>query len=278
MKIPLFQLDSFSDQAFGGNPAAVCPLDDWLPDETLQAIAIENNLSETAFIVEAGASENDSEDESDDFDYHLRWFTPGCEVDFCGHATLASGQVVLSTLRPELSIVRFSCRAGIVSVSRSDENDGKLHMDAPNRKPDRAEPAPGLIAAMGAAPEEVWYAEVDNFMLVYRDAATVAALTPDFGALKACGKYGVIATAPGASGDCDFVSRYFVPSYGIDEDPVTGSAHCTSAPYWAERLGKNELFARQISARGGEIWLVVSDDRVRISGHCVPVIEGVLTI
>lgn len=274
MKLLLYQLDSFASEPFKGNPAAVCPLDDWLPDDVLQSIALENNLSETAFFVAA--------EEGADHDYHLRWFTPGCEVEFCGHATLASGQVVLSYLRPELDIVTFHCRAGLVSVARNTEEEGEggmLDMDAPNKPPAPAAAPDGLIEALGAAPDEVLYEEVENFLLVYKDAAAVRALKPDFKALNALGHYGFIVTARGDDIDpCDFVSRYFVPAFGIDEDPVTGSAHCTLAPYWAEKLGKTELFARQISARGGDLWLSVTPERVKISGFCIPVIEGVLTI
>lgn len=273
MKIPLYQVDAFASAPFKGNSAAVCPLEDWLPDEMLQAIAMENNLSETAYLVAA--------EDGADHDYHLRWFTPGCEVEFCGHATLASGHVVLSMLRPELDKVTFNCRAGLVSVARNNEGseEGMLNMDAPNKSGTPADAPEGLIEAIGAAPDEILYEEVENFLLVYKDAAAVRALKPDFKALNALGHYGFIATAPGDEIDqCDFVSRYFVPAFGIDEDPVTGSAHCTSAPYWADRLGKTKMFARQISARGGELWLSVTPERVKISGHCVPIIEGVLTI
>lgn len=266
MKLDIYQLDSFTDKPFAGNPAAVCPLDEWLDDATLQAIALENNLSETAFIVRGG--------EGDDFDYHLRWFTPAVEVEFCGHATLAAGKVVLDHLRPEMDKVRFTARVGPLAVSR----DGDRYlMDFPRQDSLVVDAPAGLAEALGAAPDEVLEGGEGNYMCIFADADAVRALAPDFGALKALGYYGFIATAPGDEGDCDMVSRYFVPAYGIDEDPVTGSIHCMLAPYWGTRLDKSVLHARQISARGGELWLALQDQRVLITGDCVEVIQGTLS-
>lgn len=267
MKLDLYQLDSFTDKSFAGNPAAVCPLDEWLEDGTLQAIALENNLSETAFIVPGG--------EGDDFDYHLRWFTPAVEVNLCGHATLAAGKVVLDHLKPELDTVRFTCRAGPLAVARGE--GGRLVMDFPRQDSVVVEAPDGLVEALGATPEEVLEGGDGNYMCIFPSADAVRAITPDFGALKALGYYGFIVTAAGEGDDPDLVSRYFVPAYGIDEDPVTGSIHCMLAPFWSERLGKSDLHARQISPRGGELWLTLQEDRVLIAGDCVEVMRGTLT-
>lgn len=264
--IPIYQVDAFTNRAFGGNPAAVCPLGTFLPDSLMQSIALENNLSETAFIVPM----------SGDADYHLRWFTPGVEVALCGHATLATAHIVFTHLRPELNIVRFQTLSGLLTVVR----DGDWYrMDFPSLPPFPFEAPEGLGAAMGAEPEAVLKSEQGDrdLLLVYADADKVQTLAPDLNALKAFAPYGFIATAPGDEGT-DFVSRCFFPNHGIGEDPVTGSAHCVSAPYWAERLGKTQLFAQQISARGGDLWLEVKDDRVLISGQAVQVMQGMLSI
>ena len=264
MKIPFYQLDAFSDQAFGGNPAAVCPLEEWLPDETLQAIAVENNLSETAFYVPGAKGE--------DFDYHLRWFTPLVEVDLCGHATLAAGSVILTHQRKRKKKIIFKSQSGPLSVERDGE---RFKLDFPGRKPEAIEAPKSLAAALGLSPSKVLKGERD-FLLIYPTQKDVEELEPDFSALSHLGLYGFIASAPGQ--DCDFISRCFFPAYGIDEDPVTGSAHCVSGPYWADGLGKRELMARQLSERGGMLWITVNGERVHISGHCVEVIAGSLTI
>lgn len=266
-RIAFLQVDAFAERTFEGNPAAVCPLDDWLPDDMLQAIAQENNLSETAFFVPAKGDE--------DGDFHLRWFTPAREVELCGHATLAAGHAILSNLRGRGEAVRFSSRSGMLTVSR---DGGKLSLDFPARPPS---PASGevdaLLAALGAPAVEVYLGGGRDYMLVFETAAAIEALAPDFTALKRChSPYNFIATAPGE--DCDVVSRYFAPAYGIDEDPVTGSAHCVLGPYWATRLNKSDLTARQLSPRGGKLWLRVEDERVHIAGHCVEVIAGEMTI
>jgi|APSaa5957512535_1039671.scaffolds.fasta_scaffold00454_18 PhzF family phenazine biosynthesis protein len=258
VQIPIYQIDAFTKSPFQGNPAAVCPLDAWLADDVLQAIAMENNLSETAFIV----SEGDG--------FRLRWFTPGIEVDLCGHATLATGHLILNQLSPERDAVGFETRSGRLEVSRA--GDG-LAMDFPVLAPGQAmEPEPALLSAMGATPLECLpIREVHGspyVMLVFENEAQVAALTPNFAALGA----NVIVTAPGDK--VDFVSRFFAPLSGIDEDPVTGSAHCTLAPYWAERLGKTELVARQVSARGGDVGCRLQGDRVILTGRCAFYMEG----
>lgn len=265
IRIPFLRINAFTREAFGGNPAAVCPLDSWLPDSLLQAIARENNLSETAFFVPA-----DHEDRSVDF--HLRWFTPEVEVDLCGHATLAAGYAILSNLKGRGEAVRFQTRAGLLIVTRDDD---RLALDFPLRVPRAAEMPEELPAIMGACPREYWSGGRDQ-LLVFEDEETVRALAPDFGRLKGFGLKGFVATAPGR--DCDFVSRCFFPAFGVDEDPVTGSAHCMLGPYWATRLKKDALYARQLSERGGELWLKMQADRIHIAGHCVEVIAGEMQI
>ena len=267
MNIPIYQVDAFTGRVFGGNPAAVCLQDAFPPDVLLQSIALENNLSETAFIVPVDGVQAD---------YHLRWFTPGVEVALCGHATLAAAHVVFNHLQPELDAVRFQTLSGVLTVAR---NGDRYRMDFPSLKPLPYKAPPGLGAAMGAEPDAVLKSEQGDrdLLLVYPNQTVIEALAPDLIALKAFTPFGFIATAPG-EGDVDFVSRCFFPNHGIGEDPVTGSAHCVFAPYWAERLGKTQLFARQISARGGDLWLEVADDRVLISGQTVQVMQGTLTI
>lgn len=268
IEIPIYQVDAFTNRAFGGNPAAVCPLDAFPGDALLQAIALENNLSETAFIVPLG--------DDVDADYHLRWFTPGVEVALCGHATLATAHVVFTQLRPELDLVRFKTLSGFLTVKRGRE---RYQMDFPCYRPFPYQTPSGLGAAMGAEPLLVLKSEQGDrdLLLVYPSAAIVAALEPDLNALKAFAPFGFIATAAG-EGDTDFVSRCFFPNHGIGEDPVTGSAHCVSAPYWADQLGKTEMFAKQTSARGGDLWLKLQGDRLLISGQAVEVMRGKLTL
>ena len=257
MKIPLYQLDAFSRDAFGGNPAAVCPLDGWLGDDMLQAIAAENNLAETAFFVRENGA------------YRLRWFTPVAEVPLCGHATLATGHVILKMLEPERERVRFETLSGPVEVSRDGE---RLSLDFP-ALPLQRELDPDLVTgAIGVRPEALW--EADRGMAVLGDAAQVRELRPDIGRIAELPFKSLIVTARGADGDCDFVSRFFAPKLGIAEDPVTGSAHCVLTPYWSGVLGKPSLFARQLSSRGGELWVEDRGSRVRLSGDCVLVIEG----
>ena len=261
MKIPLYQLDAFTDRLFAGNPAAVCPLERWLPDETLHAIAAENNLSETAFLVPRGS------------DFELRWFTPRVEVDLCGHATLAAGEAVMRWLRPGSTAVRFHTRcAGVLGVER---REGLLVLDFPARAPRPGDPPPGLIDALGGRPLAALASERDH-LVVYGSESEVARLAPRMAPLAALGPVGVIATARGERSD--FVSRFFAPGVGIDEDPVTGSAHCVLTPYWARELGKSTLDARQISARGGVLRCTLRGERVEIAGKVVPYLEGTITL
>jgi len=261
MRLPIYQVDAFAEKLFGGNPAAICPLPEWLADATMQAIAAENNLAETAFFVREGA------------DYGLRWFTPAVEVDLCGHATLASAHVVLSLLEPTRDKVNFrTLKAGVLTVARQGD---MLMMDFPARPAVAVEAPPGLLAALGGAPREVLKAR--DHMVIYGSAAEVAALKPDFTALGKIDCWAAIATAPGE--DCiDFVSRFFAPRQGIDEDPATGSSHCTLLPYWAKRLGKRELKARQLSRRVGTLTCALNGDRVAIGGRAVLYLEGQITV
>jgi predicted PhzF superfamily epimerase YddE/YHI9 len=261
MRLPIYQVDAFAEKLFGGNPAAICPLRQWLPDATMQAIAAENNLAETAFFVREGA------------DYALRWFTPAVEVDLCGHATLASAHVVFALLEPGRSSVNFrTLKAGVLAVARQDD---MLMMDFPARPATAVEPPPGLLAALGGSPREVLKAR--DHMVVYGSAAEVAALKPDFAALGKLDCWAAMATAPGEAG-ADFVSRFFAPRQGIDEDPATGSSHCTLVPYWAARLGKRELKARQLSRRVGTLFCAQNGDRVAIGGRAVLYLQGEIEI
>jgi predicted PhzF superfamily epimerase YddE/YHI9 len=257
MQIPLYQIDAFASDLFRGNPAAVCPLDRWLPDETLQAIAAENNLAETAFYIPNGGGR-----------YHLRWFTPAVEVDLCGHATLATAYVILEARREIASSrVAFDSKSGELIVDRE---DGLYTLDFPAQPPAECAVDPKLIPGLGAEPQRVMAAR--RYLCVFETEDQVRALAPTMELIAALDRYAVIATAPGT--DCDFVSRFFAPSAGVPEDPVTGSAHCTLIPYWAERLGKTKLFARQISRRGGELWCELRGDRVKIAGRAVKYLEG----
>lgn len=259
MELPIYQVDAFTSAVFAGNPAAVCPLEQWLPDATMQAIALENNLAETAFFVRK------------DGRFQLRWFTPTCEVDLCGHATLGSAYVLFHELREAGDTLRFDTKSGELSVRR--EGD-RLVMDFPSRPPQKIEPHPGLARALGGAPVEILAAR--DYLIRYKSADEVKALAPDMEALKKIDRFAFIATAPGA--DCDFVSRFFAPAKGVPEDPVTGSAHCTLIPYWAGQLGKTTLHARQVSPRGGELFCKLSGDRVEIAGYAALFLSGRIRI
>jgi PhzF family phenazine biosynthesis protein len=260
MRIKQYQIDAFTDRVFGGNPAAVCLLDDWIPAETMQAIAAENNLSETVFCV------------PDDGGYGIRWFTPRFEIGLAGHPTLAAAWVVLHEISPVAEKVRFTSKDGeVLTVVR---DGARLVMDFPSVPGAEADNIDEAAEALGAMPEALLQAR--DAMAVFADEAAVRALEPDMPKVAALDALGVIATAPGK--DCDFVSRFFAPRAGIPEDPVTGSAHCTLTPYWAVRLGKSKLFARQVSQRGGELHCEHRGDRVLLAGTAVPFMEGVITL
>jgi len=261
MKIPLYQVDAFAEKPFAGNPAAICPLDDWLEDDLMQSIAVENNLSETAFLV------------GGDGTYDLRWFTPAHEVDLCGHATLASAHVVFNTLEPDCDEVRFSTRSGDLFVKR---DGGKLTMSFPAIENQPVATPAGLAEAIGAEIEQTLTSPQD-LMVVVDSAETVKNLQPDFAFIAGeIRERGLIVTAPGD--DCDFVSRFFAPQAGIKEDPVTGSAHCQLVPYWSARLGKKNLLARQLSARGGTLTCEDASGRVMLGGKTIPFLEGTITL
>ncbi len=255
MKIRQFQVDAFATRVFAGNPAAVCPLEAWLDDETLQAIAQENNLSETAFFVPAGEG------------FHLRWFTPVAEVDLCGHATLASAHVIFEHLGYRGRMIEFQTRSGTLKVERE---GGLLAMDFPALPPQPCAPPAALVEGLGRQPVEVLAAS--DYLVLFESEAVVRSLSPDFGKLAGLDLRGVCVTAPGET--ADFVSRFFAPALGVPEDPVTGSAHCELAPYWSSKLGKSTLMAKQVSKSGGEIECRVRGDRVVLLGSAVTFMEG----
>jgi PhzF family phenazine biosynthesis protein len=261
MRVPIFQVDAFASRRFAGNPAAVMLLDSFLSDAMLQAIAAENNLSETAFLVRK------------DGDYNLRWLTPTVEVPLCGHATLASSAVVMERLEPGRSRVVFHTASGPLTVDRTATG---YAMDFPARISGPIALPPGLSAALGVAPVEV-VADEFNYLALLESAQAVRELAPDFAAIARLDRGGVIVTAPG-DGGYDFTSRYFAPAKGIDEDPVTGGAHCALTPFWAQRLGKTDLRAFQASRRGGELLCRLVGDRVVLQGTCVFYMEGTAEI
>jgi PhzF family phenazine biosynthesis protein len=265
MKLPIYQVDAFASEVFKGNPAALVPLASWLPDPVMQSIAMENNLSETAFFAREGAG------------YRLRWFTPKVEVDLCGHATLASAWLILNRLDPGSDSVTFETRSGRLDVKRLGEGeDASLAMDFPARPPVPMDPPRGLTEALGGVrPEAVLVGP--TYMAVYESAGHVRGLAPNMAKLATLDKPGTIVTAPGDSG-FDFISRYFAPAKGVPEDPVTGSAHCMLTPYWSKRLGKRWLDAYQASARGGVLRCVDNGERVGIEGRCAFYLEGSIRI
>lgn len=255
MQLSFYQIDTFTEKVFSGNPAAVCPLDYWLDDELLQAIALENNLSETAFFVPSRKG------------YHIRWFTPATEVNLCGHATLASAYVIFNYLSPQSTQIKFSSASGPLIVSR--END-RIILDFPANPPKACEPPSFLSEALGIEPSEVWWC--DDYLVVLDSEEAIRKVKPDFPLIRKLDGQGVIVTARG--GEVDFVSRYFAPKVGIDEDPVTGAIHCALIPFWSERLRKNELIARQLSQRGGELYCTCQGERVLIGGYAAEYLQG----
>lgn len=259
--VKIYQLDAFTTRLFGGNPAAVCPLDDWPETAVMQRIAAENNLSETAFFVGRNG------------EYELRWFTPEVEVNLCGHATLATAAVIFAAMEPHLRQLRFKTRSGPLIVVKETNN---LAMDLPAMQGTAIEIETELVDALGAKPVQVL--ENEDWLLEFESQAQVAALKPDFRALARLPARGFIATAPGEDSEIDFVSRFFAPSVGIDEDPVTGSAHCLLTPFWTQKFGRRPLQALQISKRGGELECELQDDRVVLRGHCVEYMRGELNL
>lgn len=260
MKLPIYQVDAFASALFSGNPAAVVPLEEWISDEQMQRIAAENNLSETAFFVKEGGS------------HHLRWFTPTVEVDLCGHATLAAAHVLFEELGYDETDIVFKTRSGMLSVSKEEQ---KLMMNFPADEMPKTKAPDVLFKALGINRTPETY-KTDDWMVVLESEEDVAALNPDMRLLNEVEARGVIVTAPGD--EVDFVSRFFAPQSGVDEDPVTGSAHTKSTPYWSNVLGKSELSARQISARGGDLICRMKGDRVEILGEAVTYFKGEITI
>lgn len=263
-KLPIYWIDAFTRRVGQGNPAAVVPLERWIEDAVMQRIAFENGLSETAFLVRTGKAR-----------YHLRWFTPAIEIDLCGHATLASGFLLLREFGLSAKAITFDSRSGPLVVTRS--SDDRIELDFPMRPLEGSvEPTDVLVRGLGRAPQSV-LSSPGRWLCVFKNAGDVSGLRPDHGLLAKVKPGRIIATAPG-DGDCDFVSRYFAPAAGIPEDPVTGSAHCTLTPYWAARLGRSSLHARQVSARGGELWCALDGQRVTIAGHAVMYLRGEIVV
>lgn len=260
MQLPLFQIDAFAEQSFQGNPAAVVPLQNWLPDHTLQAIASENNLSETAFFIPV-----------DNGAYHIRWFTPNREVKLCGHATLATAYVLFHCLGHAAGDIVFRSLSGQLTVSRA---QNLLTLDFPAQIPEPCAIPAALIDGLGIEPTACLRNE--DFIAIFDREEDIAAIAPDFHALEQLDLRGVLVTA--AAAQYDFVTRFFAPKYGIPEDPVTGSAYTQAAPYWAGVMGKTVLKARQLSARGGDVLCELKGDRVAISGTAVKYLEGRITV
>lgn len=260
MKIPIYQVDAFTSQVFRGNPAAVCPLEFWLEDHLLQNIAAENNLSETAYFLNKG-----------DY-FEIRWFTPKVEVNLCGHATLATAHVIFHHFKYAQQEIIFHSQSGILKVFRKEKN---LVLDFPAAKISAAIIKQEIRKALGTIPVAV-YQSGNKLLALYEDEKTIAGIQPDFEELKNIGFMGIIITAPGES--VDFVSRFFAPGVGINEDPVTGSAHTLLIPYWAEKLGKSKLKALQISQRTGELDCELKGDRVWIGGKAITYLSGEIEI
>ena len=262
MTIPIYQADAFTEKVFGGNPAAVCPLKEWLPDALMQNIALENNLAETAFIV------------GKDNDYHIRWFTPTVEVDLCGHATLAAAHVFFNHLQYKQKEISFHSKSGLLKVMQ--QKNGQLTLDFPRDHFEKTTDIPPAIEeGLKIDITEVYKGRFD-YMVVTNSQKTVEQLQPDFKTLATIKSRGVLVTAPGK--ESDFVSRCFFPQSGIDEDPVTGSAHTLLTPYWAGVLGKNRLTAIQLSARKGYLDCELSGDRVLMSGYAVTYMKGEIIV
>lgn len=260
MNLNIYQVDAFSDTIFGGNPAAVVPLENWLSDEILQSIALENNLSETAFFVPV------------DNQYHIRWFTPNTEVDLCGHATLATAHVLFNEMNFGGEIISFNSKSGILTVRKDGD---KLQLDFPTDEIKKIEQNQKINDALGISPSEIFKGKND-YLLVFDSEDTIINIKPNFHILKEFDERGVIVSSQGK--ETDFVSRFFAPGVGIDEDPVTGSAHTTLIPYWTAKLNKTELTAKQLSARGGKLWCKYLGDRVLISGYAKTYLKGEINI
>lgn len=259
MELPIYQVDAFASSVFEGNPAAVCPLEEWISDDLMQKIAMENNLSETAFFVSEGES------------YHLRWFTPTTEVDLCGHATLASSHVLFEHIGFNKKEILFNCKSGELKVRKEGK---RLVMNFPVGKLNMVE-SPDLLEEAIGVPSQELYRDTD-YLYVVESEEQIRNLDPNFRLLQEVDSRGIIVTAPGS--EVDFVSRFFAPAVGIDEDPVTGSAHTMLTPYWSERLGEEELIGRQLSRRGGTVYCKMIGDRVELGGMAHTFMQGTIQI
>lgn len=263
MKIPLFYIDAFTDEVFKGNPAAVCLMESWLPEEVLQSIAAEHNLSETAFVVR-----------EDKEVFQLKWFTPKIEVNLCGHATLSAAHVLFSIYNFGSKPILFKTKSGVLPVTHA--SDGKITLDFPAIKAESLKTTQAISDALKYNVTEAYSTADGRIMVVANTAKDIMNLSPDFGKVKELDPRSVIVTAKGD--DCDFVSRYFAPKAGINEDPVTGSAHCVLVPYWSSKLNKTIFHSRQLSERTGELWCQLSGDRVLISGYAITYMQGTISI
>lgn len=275
MKLTIYQVDAFTNKLFGGNPAAVIPLDNWLEDELMQKIAMENNVSETVFFVPVGnhSSPPDGGGGREGADYDIRWFTPAVEINLCGHATLAAAYIIFNHLHFKNFNLHFHSKSGKLSIEKRAD---VLVMDFPAWKPERFNDYPAELLKALRIDEVVGVYKNRDILVELQDEKSVAACNPDFSLLKSLGEK-IIITAPGSNG-IDFVSRFFAPSAGIDEDPVTGSAHSQLIPFWAEKLNKKKMLARQISKRGGDIECKWWGDRVTMAGQCVFYMKGEIEV
>lgn len=259
--LTIYQVDAFAEEVFSGNPAAVVPLENWLPEETMQQIAMENNLSETAFFVKTNEG------------YHIRWFTPGAEIDLCGHATLASAYVIKNFLEPHVQEIHFTTQTA--GALKALAKDGRYTLNFPARMPAVTEAPPELLKSLGIS-RAVEVLKSRDYFVVLPNEESVVIVEPDFNLMKELDGFGVIVTAKGHS--ADVVSRCFYPKAGIPEDPVTGSAHCNIVPYWSEKLKVNKMDCKQLSQRGGLVQCELEGDRVLMSGKCVLYLEGKIYI
>jgi len=262
MQIRLYRVDTFTSRPFGGNPAAVCPLERWLDDAVLRSIAVENNQPATAFFVPENG------------EFEIRWFTPTVELDLCGHGTMASAYVLFNILESARKRVRLMSGKGPLEVF---VKNGRPVLDFAALPLIRPHDPSMAAQALGATPVELW--EADRALAIFESEQQIKALRPDSARIAALPFHSIVATAPGQNGSgVDFVSRFFGPKIGVPEDQVTGSSHCVLTPYWAKRLGKANLFARQLSPRGGELWLEDKGNRVHLSGDCVVIAQGTITL
>jgi len=259
MKLPIYQIDAFAENTFEGNPAAICPLSEWLPDQVMQSIAEENNLSETAFFVPTEQG------------FHIRWFTPVAEVDLCGHATLASAYVIFTYLGFKEKMINFESRSGLLTVK---QNDGLLAMNFPSQPPTPCQTPDEIIQAFKNTPIECLKSE--DYIVVFGSEEDIVSIQPDFDALSKLDLRGVVITAK--SSQYDFIARFFAPKYGINEDPVTGSAYTQLMPYWSKHMGMTKLHAKQVSSRGGEVFCELVGNRVNIAGNAVTYLLGEIDI